>query len=101
MRKTERRGRRSAADWRGMLKRFRESGLSVRSFCEREGLGRASFYQWRVRLSAPSSRTRREAESKVAEAGGFVDLGALNAREPRFELRLDLGAGVQLHLVRS
>jgi hypothetical protein len=39
--------------------------------------------------------------STPGTAGGFVELGALAAKESRFEVRVDLGAGVLLHLVRS
>jgi hypothetical protein len=34
-------------------------------------------------------------------APGFVDLGALSRSTGHFEVRLDLGGGVLLHLVRS
>ena len=41
----------------------------------------------------------------MVPAGGFVDLGMLRAaatsQPERFELRLDLGGGVILHLVRG
>jgi hypothetical protein len=40
-----------------------------------------------VRVAKPSS--------------GFVDLGALSTSTGKFEVRLDLGGGVLLHLVRS
>lgn len=38
--------------WRGMLRRFRSSGLSVREFCEQQGLSMPSFYGWRRTLAA-------------------------------------------------
>jgi hypothetical protein len=34
-------------------------------------------------------------------AAGFIDLGALRGGSARLELRLDLGGGVLLHLVRE
>jgi hypothetical protein len=36
--------------WRDRLRRWRDSGQSVRQFCWREGVGEPSFYQWRKRL---------------------------------------------------
>lgn len=33
--------------WRDLVKRQAASGLSVRAFCQREGLSQASFYGWR------------------------------------------------------
>lgn len=102
MRKMERRRRLSAEDWRAVLRRFKASGRSARAFCEREGLGLVSFYAWRRRLRAQSVPARGSGKSNAPEtAGGFVELGALGAKEPRFEVRLDLGAGVLLHLVRG
>lgn len=45
----------------------------------------------------------RSPKSSTPETGGgFVELGALAAaKESRFEVRLDLGGGVLLHLVRG
>jgi hypothetical protein len=36
--------------WQQRLQRFRDSGLSVADFCDREGVSTASFYAWRRRL---------------------------------------------------
>ena len=36
--------------WRQALARQRKSGLSIRRFCEQEGLATATFYLWRRRL---------------------------------------------------
>ena len=36
--------------WQGAMARWQSSGLSVRRFCEGEGLCTASFYGWRRRL---------------------------------------------------
>jgi transposase len=33
--------------WQQRLERFRRSGLTVRAFCDREGVSTASFYAWR------------------------------------------------------
>lgn len=37
--------------WQMVLETFKSSGLSVRKFCQQEGLTEASFYSWRKRLS--------------------------------------------------
>jgi hypothetical protein len=48
------------------------------------------------------SGAQDELSSPVAKrTTGFVDLGTLSASGSRFELRLDLGGGVLLHLVRG
>jgi len=100
------RERRSESVWREIVGRQAESRLTVHDFCEREGIKSASLYGWRSRLqegtrdrsvSRRTSRTRRPERP----SGEFIDLGALGSGGSRFEVRLDLGGGVLLHLVRS
>ncbi len=38
------------ARWRGILRRQAGSGLSIRAFCEREGISQPSFFSLRRRL---------------------------------------------------
>lgn len=38
--------------WRRMVRRCNRSGLSVRAFCEEQGLSQPSFYAWRRTLAA-------------------------------------------------
>lgn len=106
--------RRLGADaWRAILERFSRSDLTVQSFCQQEGVSVASFYLWRSKLAGSQGRLR-PARTVVARQpnAGFLDLGTLTtltheARPPTqtaprcFELRVDLGGGLQLHLVRS
>jgi putative transposase len=103
MQKIERH-RHSGIEWREIVERHERSGLTVRQFCEAEGLNASSLYGWRSRL-----REDRQ-DSVLAEplpkkrgpdrSEGFIDLGPLGTGS-RFEVRLDLGGGVLLHLVRS
>lgn len=93
--------------WREAVARFAESGLSVRAFCLREGISDSSFNRWRKRLhdSAVPRPAAKPGGAMVAR-GGFVDLGTLSApagasKSERIELRLDLGGGLLLHLVRG
>jgi len=101
-----RRERRSESTWREIVARQGQSGLSVQAFCEREGIKAVSFYGWRCRLQRPARdrstppRAPRTAQPEKA-TGEFIDLGALSSGRPRFEVRLDLGGGVLLHLVRG
>jgi len=91
--------RRSRGEWRSLLRRFGNSELGVGAFCRREGVSAASFYRWRSLLSG----TADGGDVVVHDgAAAFVDLGALNSRSPgRLDLKLDLGEGLVLQLVRS
>jgi putative transposase len=100
------RERRSESAWREIVARQAESGLTVQTFCEREGIKTASLYGWRSRLrdavknrSVPRHTSKTQRSEKTA--GEFIDLGALGSGRSRLEVRLDLGGGVLLHLVRG
>ena len=107
----QRRRRLDTRSWREVMRRFGESGTTVSAFCAREGLSTSSFYRWRERLGsvgdAGGAAPRRAGRSELAvppSAAGFIDLGRLG--EPTrdagtgVELRLDLGGGVVLQIVR-
>jgi hypothetical protein len=51
-RKRTRGVRRNEQQWTEILRRFRESGLSVRQCCEREGVALSSLQRWQRRLCA-------------------------------------------------
>ena len=38
--------------WQMVLETFTSSGLSVRQFCQQEGVSEPAFYSWRKKLSA-------------------------------------------------
>ena len=91
--------RRNEAQWCSLLSRFCESGLSVSAFCRREAVSKASFYRWRGLIE------RHDGGAALAVRGepAFVDLGTLKAETARgaaVELRLDLGGGLTLQLLR-
>ena len=91
--------RRNEAQWRSLLSRFSNSKLSVSAFCRREALSTASFYRWRGLIKRDDGGEALPVGSEPA----FVDLGTLRGESARggpMELRLDLGGGLTLHLVR-
>jgi hypothetical protein len=91
--------RRSASEQRTMLARYAASGQTAAVFCRGERISTASLYRWRG-LHGKSG----EQQAQAQRTAGFVDLGALGlpARDGRrLEVKLDLGEGVVLHLVRG
>ena len=94
--------------WRAVLARVDGAGMTVQEFCLREGLTRSSFTRWRARLRAGSKWLPAPAVSKAAAPApkpSFVALGLLGAAAPAaahaaVELRIELGGGLSLHLVR-
>lgn len=97
--------RRDANAWREVLERFASSALSVPAFCEREAISEGSFYRWRAILKRGSTAQKRVAvvvaKQTSSAATPFVDLGTLQPGHSRVELKLDLGGGVLLQLVRG
>ena len=92
--------RRNLVERRALLSRFEDSGLGVAAFCQRERISAASFYRWQRESGGGMDRA---AAADDERASAVVDLGALSMQAstlPRFDLRLDLGDGLVLHLVR-
>jgi transposase-like protein len=99
--------------WREVLQRFAEGGETISEFCRRERLCTNSFRRWRTRLAATNECASAIVPPRKTEAANFVDLGALGATPEavpsavkvegahRLELKLDLGAGMMLVLVRG
>jgi putative transposase len=110
--------------WRDLLTRHEASGLGVTAFCRREGVGVGSLRLWRARLKTPPAPTvmTRPTPSEVAPTPPvvptslqtskpltsttpkFIELGTLGQASVgtgRLEIKLDLGGGLNLHIVRS
>lgn len=100
--KKGKRSRRGRDDWRRLLVKLDRSDLGVTEFCRREGISAASLYRWRGLLGAVAMGDHGET-AVSSKTPVFVDLGTLRsagAATPRIELKLDLGDGLILHLVR-
>lgn len=94
---------RSEQAWRELVERQARSGLSVQAFCRGEGISPWGLYGWRSRMRGQAKRdvpvVRRPASAQPT--AGFINLGALEPRGSRCEIRLDLGGGVVLQVVCS
>jgi len=101
------RRRLSEQAWKVLMKRFDGAAMTIQEFCAREGLSPSSFRLWRARLiasSGPASSVGGPSPKAATPAPAFVDLGLLGASSLRdhgaLDLRIDLGGGLSLHLVR-
>jgi len=95
---------RSEATWRELFSRQTASGVTVAEFCRGEGINAGLFRRWRSLVAR--SRQRRgarpgKAKEVVPAAAPFIDLGGLGSGGSRFEVRLELGAGVVLSVARG
>ncbi|MGO9935027.1 MAG: IS66 family insertion sequence element accessory protein TnpA [Steroidobacteraceae bacterium] len=88
--------------WRKILGRFEESGMTAQAFCAREGISTKSLRRWQLRLEGDSDRALiAKAAQLTNKPGGFIDLGDLRSGTSRYEVRLELGAGVVLSIARG
>ena len=96
--------RRSRHEWHALLAKFDGSGLGVDAFCRREAISAASLYRWRNLLNEDSNGGEAmvsNREPAFVDLGSLDSLGSTNPRRSRIELKLDLGDGLILHLVRG
>jgi hypothetical protein len=108
--KTRTRRHLSAEVWREVFRRFDGSGESVSGFCKREGLHTSSFRRWQPRLAGTAAtpitmQAKEPGEARrQAPVASFIEMGPMapaNAAAGRLEVRLELGAGLVLHVVRG
>jgi hypothetical protein len=91
-----------AESWRKILGRFEESGLAAPAFCARERISMQSLRRWQLRLGGESDRSLvAKATQLTRKTDDFIDLGDLRSSDSRFEVRLELGAGVILSIARG
>ena len=77
--------------------------MDVKTFCEAESIGKASFYQWRRRLGETAATNRVEMQRE-----GFIEVGQLGPAvreqtgdEIPLQIGLELGGGITLTIRRG
>ncbi len=95
--------------WRATIRHHQESGLSVRAFCEREGLKDGNFLRWRRELDRrdrektsehPKSATKESTEPRISPVFLPVQVVAADRLPsrlaPPIEIVLDGGPTVRV-----
>jgi hypothetical protein len=78
---------RSAAEWRGIIERYRQSGLGMKEFCAQEGLTLRTFEEW--------YRRQRHAERG---RGQFVEVKPPGTSTGLWAVEVELPNGVRLRV---
>lgn len=95
------------AHWTQIMRRKRESGLSVKAFCESEGLHENIYYYWQRKLREATCAQMAEMQSEQVQVNlvpsGFAELKIVESYEPptlpknatQGEIRIDI-AGTRI-----
>ena len=75
-----------ASVWQKRLEAFERSGLTVKQYCEAEGVGVSSFFKWRGRLAGDEVRPQVE----------FVEVGVGSSSSATLEVIMTSGIVVRL-----
>jgi hypothetical protein len=78
---------RSAAEWQGIIARYRQSGMGMKEFCVQEGLTLRTFEEW-------YRRVRRSDTSK----GRFVEVKAPSVPANPWAVEVEFPNGVRLRV---
>ena len=75
--------------WQMVLETFKSSGLSIRQFCQKEGLSEPSFYSWRKKLT--QSDESAEGKPKDVNSSAFIEVAMPSEKPCSLELLLSSG----------
>jgi len=89
--------------WQMVLEAYQASGLTVKQFCQNEGLAEWSFYHWKKKLRSaaanPSCRPPSKGDSPPPvdlARPSFLQIGGWSSSQA--ELRIAFPAGIQLQI---
>ena len=72
--------------WRRLFRQWRRSGLSVRDFCDEQGVSQPSFYSWRREIE------RRDGQPRASNAPSSALADAEHATPAFIKLGIEDGA---------
>ena len=85
--------RRTTAQWQALLTDQAQSGLSVRAFCAKRGIGYSTFSKWKARLA--------DHPGGVTQPTHFVEVSPTEVLPTtHWDLELTLGTDLILRLAR-
>jgi transposase-like protein len=93
--------------WRDVTRRWRESGLSIRAYCQQRGVSEPSFYAWRRTLVQRDQPAQPADATAVTFAPLTVHAAPSGPAEPPIEVvlangrRLRVPVGVAAGVVRD
>lgn len=79
--------RHSAAEWRGIIERYRQSGMGINEFCAQEGVTIGTFELWYRRYRRTEPRP-----------GQFVEVKPLSVTAGPWAVEVELPNGVRLRV---
>jgi transposase len=79
---------RKREDWQQLVSEHKQSGLSVKAFCQKHGVGEALFYSWRKRVAEeqPARFALVATNGVVASGPGLQPLQLVLAGGERLEI---------------
>ena len=101
---------RTPEQWQTLINQHRNSGLSIKQFCQQHKLACSCFYTWRKRLAEQATPTQEPYQSmatkpSASQKTNFLDLSALvdksTSANQGWDIDLSLGKGVELRLSQN
>lgn len=92
--------RRSAAEWRQIIERWKRSGQSAKTFADRHNLSRSSLTWWRWRLRSEGSAAAQTASLAELSFVPLTTSSTPGAEAPLAEARwvIETAAGVRVEM---
>lgn len=94
-----RRVRRSREQWQRIIVEYESENLTQKEFCAKHNLGSVSFNKWYHRLK--SDQANSFVALPVISAEKVENVSGVAQNNNHFDVRLELGDGLVLHLSRQ
>lgn len=75
--------------WAMVFQTHRDSGLSIKQFCQNEGISEAAFYSWRKKLAVREAQS--PADGALRGSAGFIEVNMPGSASAGLELVFSSG----------